>query len=140
MTIQMSESMAIAAVKKWAASVIRFAEISHGGPFQHPLPDGATAFGPEHVNVCFMVGGNFGFSDLMFEAVRVLGGHKQPAPESVNGALTPDQKDAERRAFEQWYVCNAFDYVRDPLGSKLCADQWAAWKYRAANGVMEGNA
>ena len=46
--------------------------------------------------------------------------------------LTPSQKDAERAAFEQWYVENAFDYERDPLGSKLCGDQWAAWKYRAA--------
>ena len=46
--------------------------------------------------------------------------------------LTPSQKDAERVAFEQWYVENAFNYERDPLGSKLCGDQWAAWKYRSA--------
>jgi len=56
----------------------------------------------------------------------------QTAPVQEPGKLTPDQKDAERAAFEQWYVENAFNYERDPLGSKLCGDQWAAWKYRAA--------
>jgi hypothetical protein len=69
-----------------------------------------------------------------FVARRIVDLFPQPKAKPVQeqGKLTSDQKDTERRAFEQWYVENAFDYERDPLGSKLCGDQWAAWKYRAA--------
>ncbi|CAN5465722.1 hypothetical protein BH09PSE6_BH09PSE6_17890 [soil metagenome] len=38
----------------------------------------------------------------------------------------------ERAAFEQWYTINAFDYVRNPVGSRDCGLQWAAWQARAA--------
>jgi hypothetical protein len=31
------------------------------------------------------------------------------------------------KAFEQWYVENAFDYVKNPIGSRDCALQRAAW-------------
>ena len=36
--------------------------------------------------------------------------------------------DKMREAFEQWYAENAFDYVRDPIGSRDCGLQWKAWK------------
>lgn len=39
---------------------------------------------------------------------------------------------SERKSFEKWYVEHVFDYARDPLGSALCGQQWAAWKARAA--------
>ena len=39
--------------------------------------------------------------------------------------------DAE---FEQWYVENAFDYVSNPIGSRDCMLQRAAW--RACAGRM----
>ena len=34
----------------------------------------------------------------------------------------------QRKQFEQWYVCNAFNYERDPIGSRDCGLQWAAWQ------------
>ena len=36
--------------------------------------------------------------------------------------------DANRRAFEAWFVVNAFDLAATPLGSRDCALQWAAWQ------------
>ena len=53
---------------------------------------------------------------------------------------TPPQRkpltdEEERKAFEQWYVCNAFDYERNPIGSRECGLQWSAWKARAAHGI-----
>ena len=33
-----------------------------------------------------------------------------------------------RKAFEQWYAENAFDYVASPIGSRECGLQWKAWK------------
>ena len=47
----------------------------------------------------------------------------------MSDALTKlrDERYAERQEFEQWYVENAFDIVRDPVGSGNCALQWAAW-------------
>ena len=38
----------------------------------------------------------------------------------------------ERKEFEQWYATNAFNFERDPIGSRDCGLQWAAWKARAA--------
>ena len=43
--------------------------------------------------------------------------------------------EEERKAFQQWYVCNAFDYERNPIGSRECGLQWSAWKARAAHGI-----
>lgn len=39
----------------------------------------------------------------------------------------------ERAAFEKWYAENAFNFERDPIGSRDCGLQWAAWKARAAH-------
>ena len=36
--------------------------------------------------------------------------------------------DAGRQAFEAWYTVNAFDLAENPLGSRDCALQWAAWQ------------
>jgi len=36
--------------------------------------------------------------------------------------------DMHREAFEQWYIENAFMYGRDPIGSRECGLQWAAWQ------------
>jgi len=54
------------------------------------------------------------------------------ATSELSAVLADMLEQQERKEFEQWYVENAFDYVRDPIGSKLCADQWAAWKARSA--------
>jgi hypothetical protein len=32
-----------------------------------------------------------------------------------------------RKAFEQWYAENAFDYESAPIGSRDCDLQWRAW-------------
>ena len=34
----------------------------------------------------------------------------------------------ERKRFEQWYATHAFNYERDPIGSRDCGLQWAAWQ------------
>jgi len=33
-----------------------------------------------------------------------------------------------RTAFEEWYTTNAFDYERNPIGSRECDLQWRAWR------------
>lgn len=40
--------------------------------------------------------------------------------------MTIDTK-ALRERFEEWYVANTFDYGRNPIGSRECAQQWGAW-------------
>jgi hypothetical protein len=40
-------------------------------------------------------------------------------------------KFVEREAFEKWYAENAFNYGRDPIGSRECGLQWSAWQGRA---------
>lgn len=34
----------------------------------------------------------------------------------------------QRKAFEQWYTLNAFDYESAPIGSRDCELQWKAWQ------------
>lgn len=41
-------------------------------------------------------------------------------------------QDKERVAFEAWYSQNAFNFERDPIGSRECGLQWKAWQARAA--------
>jgi hypothetical protein len=36
--------------------------------------------------------------------------------------------NTERERFEYWYTTHAFNYSRDPLGSRDCSLQWAAWQ------------
>ena len=50
--------------------------------------------------------------------------------------MTTDKQDS-RAAFEQWYACNAFDYVRDPIGSRECGLQWASWKASREQALSE---
>ena len=44
---------------------------------------------------------------------------------------TKAELEAEREAFQQWYVENAFDFGNNPLGSRQCGQQWRAWRARA---------
>lgn len=50
--------------------------------------------------------------------------------------MTTDKQDS-RAAFEQWYACNAFDYVRDPIGSRECGLQWASWQASREQALSE---
>lgn len=34
----------------------------------------------------------------------------------------------DREHFEQWYAENAFDFAANPIGSRECGLQWAAWQ------------
>lgn len=45
--------------------------------------------------------------------------------------MTAINEGAERRAFEAWYAMNAFNYERDPIGSRDCGLQWKAYSERA---------
>lgn len=50
--------------------------------------------------------------------------------EPIDTSTTAGKAD-ERRAFEDWYVVSAFDYVANPLGSRECYLMWKAWQARA---------
>jgi hypothetical protein len=45
-----------------------------------------------------------------------------------------------REQFEAWYVTHAFDYERNPLGSKDCAMQWDGWQAGHAAARAEAEA
>ncbi len=47
----------------------------------------------------------------------------------------PLSDQIERKEFEQWYATNAFNFERDPIGSRDCGLQWAAWKARREYGA-----
>ncbi len=47
--------------------------------------------------------------------------------ESIAAELGTASQRTGKQAFERWYVVNAFDYANNPLGSRDCALQWAAW-------------
>lgn len=66
-----------AAVKAFAAKVVRWGESSDSSMFTGPGVEG-PAFGPGYINVQFMVKGSFGTADDLFEAMRVLRGTKLP--------------------------------------------------------------
>lgn len=57
----------------------------------------------------------------LFSSAKVL--DERP----VQPVAVPD----ERKTFESWYVGNAFDFVRNPIGSRDCGLQWSAWQARA---------
>ena len=44
----------------------------------------------------------------------------------------PHATDTIRATFEQWYAENAFDYALNPVGSRECGLQWAAWQAATA--------
>lgn len=48
------------------------------------------------------------------------------------GSINKLIEDLERKAFDQWYAENAFDFAKNPIGSRECGLQWSAWKARAA--------
>ena len=73
--------------------------------------------------------------DLALPIVDMYGGHIVVGQVSFPPQRKPLTDEEERKAFEQWYVCNAFDYERNPIGSRECGLQWSAWKARAAHGI-----
>ena len=71
----MTEADCLEAMRLFSKRVNRMLTGSHGiEPGYTPAPDG-------EVTVGFSVSGSFGVADDLFEAVRVLGGHKLPAKE-----------------------------------------------------------
>jgi len=45
-----------------------------------------------------------------------------------------------RDEFEAWYVVNAFDYERNPIGSRECGLQRAAWQAARRAALLEAAA
>lgn len=41
----------------------------------------------------------------------------------------------ERKKFEQWYAENCFDFKENPIGSRQCDLQWAAWRAAIVNRI-----
>ena len=71
----MTEKDCFNAMRIFAKRVDRMLTGSHG--------IGPSTFAPDgEVSVCFSVRGGFGVADDVFEAVRVLAGHKKAAKES----------------------------------------------------------
>lgn len=66
--------------------------------------------------------------DGPFTRGRAGDGKFVAAPEAPAQASAVD----ERAAFEAWYSQNAFNFERDPIGSRECGLQWKAWQARAA--------
>lgn len=44
----------------------------------------------------------------------------------------------QRKQFEQWYATHAFNYERDPIGSRDCGLQWAAWQAAQEHAIPIG--
>ena len=65
----------------FAKRVKRFAETTDGGMFGTHNQHGISVLPRGQINVMFAVEGGFGISDDLFEAIRVLGGHKLPNKE-----------------------------------------------------------
>lgn len=75
----MTEAEAIEAFKKFCTLVERQGETSDASMFRR---GGALNMEQGHINVQFMVSGDFGVAEELFEAVRIFGGHKLPAKDS----------------------------------------------------------
>lgn len=69
----LSERDCLGVLEQFAKRVVRMGETSSGGMF------GEFAAGNQ-VGVHFLVEGGFGTADELFEAIRVLSGHKQAKP------------------------------------------------------------
>lgn len=52
----------------------------------------------------------------------------QAEPDPMLAATPTPTPQEERKRFEHWYACNAFDYAANPVGSRECGLQWAAWR------------
>jgi hypothetical protein len=55
-----------------------------------------------------------------------MDGCKNRAP----GSLEWKEGEGEREGFEKWYVDNAFDLGKDPIGSRDCSLQWKSYQSR----------
>ena len=71
----MTERDCLEALANFSKRVDRMLTGSHGIEPNTYAPEGK-------VSVCFEVRGGFGIGDDLFEAIRVLGGHKLPAKEA----------------------------------------------------------
>lgn len=73
----MTEADCLEALREFAPRVNRFMETSNPEPFERDAPAGTIV-------VTFQVRGSFGVADPIFEAIRVLAGHKLPAKENAS--------------------------------------------------------
>lgn len=71
----------LSALEAFAKRVKRFGETSDGSMFGTCNEHGISVLPQGHINVVFAVEGSFGVGDDLFEAIRVLAGHKLPRKE-----------------------------------------------------------
>lgn len=52
------------------------------------------------------------------------------AGSELSGGLGAMIERLERESFEKWYATHAFDFEKNPIGSRDCGLQWQAWQAR----------
>lgn len=72
----LKRSDCIKALAEFAPRVQRFMESSDAAGFAHGPGTLGTSCAPENINIMFLVRGNFGVAENLFEAIRVLAGHR----------------------------------------------------------------
>ena len=100
----------------------------------------AERWGPEFAHTRCVTAYNYGKADAAPEAPAqcdtpsYCASVQRCTADDERRASTPTQASAvdERAAFEAWYSQNAFNFERDPIGSRDCGLQWKAWQARAA--------
>lgn len=50
------------------------------------------------------------------------------AAAALSAQPSPGGQGDAREQFEAWYVENAFDYEKNPIGSRECSLMWKAWQ------------
>lgn len=79
---EMSRDDCLLALERFAKFVKRQAETSDGGMFGVRNEHGISVLPRDQIVVTFAVEGSFGVAEELFEAIRVLAGHKLPRKES----------------------------------------------------------
>lgn len=67
------------------------------------------------------------------EGVRPIWGTLAEIGASAPPEAWAKKELTERERFEDWYCTHAFDYVANPVGSRDCGLQWAAWQAALAS-------
>ena len=62
------------------------------------------------------------------ERIRQVDAHETTPSDAAKPFDLDPSRNRMRADFEHWYICHAFDYQRDPIGSEKCSLQWQAWK------------
>ena len=75
---ELSRADCLIALESFAKAVQRMGETSDGSMFGRMNQHGISVLPSGQISVLFAVNGSFGVADDLFEAIRVLAGHKLP--------------------------------------------------------------